>query len=361
MPKKLRIAQIAPLWITIPPKKYGGIERIIALLADGLVERGHDVTLFASPGSKTKGKLVSVFDQPLLEAGVPWSNPVWNLRNLSKAYQMANEGKFDIIHTHLDIWSMFFCNLSRTPTIQTMHNPLYRTNADADKNDRLRIYREESGNINMVFISESARNCANVKFKDKNARIIYNASDIRDFKFNPKPKDHFVWIARMDKHKGIENAIAAAEKLNLNLLVAGRIDPAKTDYFKNVIKPHLNSKIKYVGELSEKQLSKFYGEAKALLYPIEWEEPFGLVVTEAMACGTPVIAYDRGSMRELIDHGKTGFVIPSNINALVSAIKQIDKIDRAEVRKQAVKRFGSDVMVENYERAYYEILKKAKR
>jgi glycosyltransferase involved in cell wall biosynthesis len=360
MPKKLRIAQVAPLWITIPPKKYGGIERIISLLCDGLVDKGHDVTLFASPGSKTKAKLVSVYDKPLLEAGIEWSNPIWNLRNLSKAYEFANKGKFDIIHTHLDIWSLFFCNLSSVPTIQTMHNPMYRTNADALKTDRLRLFLEESKNINIVFISESARNCANVKFKDSQARIIYNATEIKDFKFNPKPKDHFVWIARMDKHKGIENAIAVAEKLDLKLLVAGRIDPVKQGYFNTVIKPHLNSRIKYVGELTEKQLSKFYGEARALLYPIEWEEPFGLVVTEAMATGTPVVAYDRGSMKELIKDKETGFVVPSNINAFAAAIKKIDTIDRAKVRKSIEQRFSPEIMVENYEETYYQIINKGK-
>ena len=138
--KKLRIAQIAPLWVKVPPEKYGGIERIVAMLCDGLVENGHDVTLFAVGGSKTKAKLVSVFEKPLIEAGISWSNPIWNLRNLSKAYEMAQDGDFDIIHCHLDIWGLFFHNLTKIPTLHTMHNPLYRTNADANKDDRLRLF-----------------------------------------------------------------------------------------------------------------------------------------------------------------------------------------------------------------------------
>lgn len=354
--KKLKIAQVAPLWVTIPPKKYGGIERIIAMLCDGLVERGHDVTLFASPGSETKAKLVSVFDKPLIEANITWSNPIWNLKNLSKAYEMAINKNFDIIHCHLDVWGLFFQNLTETPTLHTMHNPLYRTNADATKDDRLRLFRDESFRTNIVFISQSAKDQAMVKFPEKRARVIYNGIDLSHFNFNNFGGEHFVWIARINKHKGIENAIQAAEKLGAKLLLAGRIDPTQTEYFENIIKPHLNENIKYLGELSEFQLSEFYGTAKALLYPIEWEEPFGLVVAEAMACGTPVIAYRRGSMLELIEDNKTGFVVDSDVNQLTEAMGKIEQINRALVRRQVEQRFGKERMVDDYERAYYELI-----
>ena len=354
--KKLRIAQIAPLWITIPPLKYGGIERIVSMLCDGLTDKGHEVTLFASPGSTAKGKLISVFEKPLLDANISWSNPIWNLRNLSLATEMANNGEFDIVHSHLDLWALFFQNLTKTPVIHTMHNPLYRTNADANKDDRLRLFSEEAKRTNIVFISQSAKDQAMLEFPEKRSRIIYNGSDLSHFDFNPKGGEHFVWVARMNKHKGVENAIAAAEKLGVKLLLAGRIDSTQQEYFDNVIKPHLNEKIKYVGELTEDQLSDFYGSAKALLYPIEWEEPFGLVVTESMACGTPVIAYRRGSMPELIDNGKNGFVIDSNVDLLVEAMKKVDQIDRTLVRRQVEEKFSKEIMVENYEKAYYEIL-----
>jgi len=359
--KKLRIAQVAPLWITVPPNKYGGIERIVAMLCDGLTDKGHEVTLFASPGSSAKcKKLVSVYEKPLLEANIAWSNPIWNLRNLSLATEMANKGEFDIIHTHLDVWSLFFHNLTNTPVLQTMHNPLYRDNADASKDDRLRLFAQEAGKINMVFISQSAKNQAMIEFPEDSCQIIYNGSDLSHFQFNPKGGGHFIWIARMNKHKGVENAIAAAEKLNAKLLLAGRIDPTQQEYFDKFIKPHLNEKIKYIGELTEDQLSDFYGPAKALLYPIEWEEPFGLVVTEAMACGTPVIAYRRGSMPELIEDGKTGFVIDSNLDLLVEAMKKIDQIDRSSVRQRVEKKFSKETMVDNYEKAYYKLISKDK-
>jgi len=351
--RKLRIAQVAPLWFTVPPKGYGGIERIIAMLSDELTKRGHEVTLFASPGSATSARLISVFDKSLSEANIAWSNPIWNLRNLSRTFEMAQQGKFDIVHCHLDLWGLFFQGIVKTPTLHTMHNPLYRTNADATKDDRLRLFSEEAHRTNIVFISESARKNSMVEFPK--GRVIYNGIDLGHFYFNKKGGDHFVWIGRMNKHKGVENAIEAAEKLGVKLSLAGRIDPTQEEYFEKVIKPHLNDKIQYVGELKEKELSDFYGSAKALLYPIEWEEPFGLVVAEAMACGTPVIAYRRGSMSELVDDGKTGFVVDSNLNKLVEAMEKVNRIDRALVRKRVEERFSKERMVDDYEKLYYEL------
>ena len=356
--KKLRIAQVAPLWFTIPPKGYGGIERIVSMLTEELMLQGHEVTLFAAPGSQTSAKLVSVFDRSLSEANIPWSNPIWNLRNLSTAFEMAAKGAFDIIHSHLDLWALFFQNLTKVPSIHTMHNPLYRTNADATKDDRLQLFTEEASCTNIVFISESARKLAMVDLPK--SRVIYNGIDLEHFRFNKKGGEHFIWIARMNKHKGVENAIAVCERLNIKLLLAGRIDPTQQEYFEKVIKPHINKKIQYVGELKDSELSDFYGNAKALLYPIEWEEPFGLVVAEAMACGTPVIAYKRGSMEELVKNGESGFVIESDIEKLIEAMGKIDQIDRSAVRRQAKDNFSKERMVDEYEKLYYELCLKQK-
>ncbi|MDO8436489.1 MAG: glycosyltransferase family 4 protein [bacterium] len=351
--KKLRIAQVAPLWFTIPPKGYGGIERIVSMLTEELARRGHEVTLFAAPGSVTSAKLVSVFDKSLSEANVSWSNPIWNLRNLSTAFERANKGEFDIVHSHLDLWALFFQGISRVPLIHTMHNPMYRDNADASKDDRLRLFTEEAHRTNIVFISESARKLAILEMPK--SHVIYNGIDLEHFRFNKKGGEHFIWIARMNKHKGVENAIAAAEKLDAKLLLAGRIDPTQQEYFEKAIKPHLNENIRYAGELQDNELSDFYGNAKALLYPIEWEEPFGLVVAEAMACGTPVIAYRRGSMEELIENNKTGFVIDSDIEKLVEAMGRIDQIDRSAVRKHVEDHFSKERMVDEYEKLYYKL------
>ncbi len=351
--RKLRIAQVAPLWFTVPPKGYGGIERVIAMLADELTKRGHEVTLFASPGSNTSARLISVFDKSLSEANIAWSNPIWNLRNLSSAFEMAQRGEFDIVHCHLDLWGLFFQGIVKAPMLHTMHNPLYRTNADATKDDRLRLFGEEAHRTDIVFISESARKNSMVEFPK--GRVIYNGIDLDHFHFNKNGGEHFIWIARMNKHKGVENAIEAAEKMGVKLLLAGRIDPTQEEYFEKIIKPHLNNKIQYAGELKDKELSDFYGSAKALLYPIEWEEPFGLVVAEAMACGTPVIAYRRGSMEELIKEGETGFVVDSSIDLLIEAMKKIDSIDRSAVRRHVEQKFSKERMTDDYEKTYYEL------
>ncbi|PIR01994.1 MAG: glycosyl transferase [Candidatus Nealsonbacteria bacterium CG_4_9_14_0_2_um_filter_37_38] len=354
--KKLRIAQIAPLWFSIPPKKYGGIERIVSYLTEELVKRGHDVTLFASGDSKTKAKLFSVCPRSLIRAGYNWQDPFWNLENLSEALKRADD--FDILHSHLDLWALPFQELTKRPVLHTFHNQLYKasiTRESERKPTRLEIFEKHKKNTLAIFISESERKLSAVKFPK--SFVIYNGIDVSQFKFNPKPKDHFIWIARIDPFKGIENAIRAAEILNVKLLLAGRLDPARKEYFETKIQPHLSRKIRYLGELSSEEISDFYGSALACLYPIEWEEPFGLIMVEAMACGTPVIAYRRGSVPEVIEDGKTGFVV-ENIEEMVKAMKKIDTISRKSCRQRVEKYFTGKKMVDEYEKLYFKIVSK---
>jgi len=347
MKRKLKIAQIAPLWFSIPPKKYGGIERIVSYLTEELVRRGHDVTLFASGDSKTKAKLVSVINQGLISQGVPWHDWWWNNFNFAFAFEKAKE--FDIIHDHWNILGANFQKLVKTPVLHTLHNIPKNTD------HRWRIFDYYKKDINAVFISKSEKRNCPIKFKRD--WVVYNGIDLSQFKFNLNPKNHFIWIARVSKAKGIENAILAAEKTGIELLLAGQIQPMMKDYFKTKIKPRLTKKIRYLGELSQKELSDFYGQAKACLYPIEWEEPFGLIMAESQACGTPVIAFDRGSAREVIKDGKTGFVV-KNIEEMIKAIKKIDKIDRRECRRWVEEKFTIERMVSDYEKLFYQIIRK---
>ena len=354
MVKRLRIAQIAPLWFSIPPKKYGGIERIVHFLTEELVKRGHKITLFASGDSKTSAKLVSVSPISLIKAKYSWQDPFWNLENLSEAFSRAN--KFDIIHSHLDLWTLPFQRLTKKPVLHTLHNQLYKASVIREgekKPTRIEIFKKHKKETNAVFISNSEKKQSVIKFP--NNWVVYNGIDISQFKFRAKPKNHFIWIARIDPFKGIENAIKAAEIAKVNLLLAGRLDSYRKDYFNKKIKPHLSKKIKYIGELSSKELSNFYGNALGCLYPIEWEEPFGLIMTESMACGTPVIAFNRGSVKEIVKDGKTGFVV-KNINEMVKAMKKIDKINRLDCRKRVEKHFSYQKMVDNYERIYYSLI-----
>lgn len=345
--RKLKIAQIAPLWFSIPPKKYGGIERIISYLTEGLIERGHEVWLFASGDSKTKAKLISVTKKGLIEQGIPWHDWWWNNFNYSFAFEIIKKEKFDIVHSHWNILGANFQRFVKTPVLHTLHNI-------PSKNDhRWKIFNYYKKDLNVVFISKSEKRNCPIKFK--NSWIIYNGINLSDFNFNPKPKDHFIWIARVSPAKGIENAISVAEKLKLKLLLAGQLQPMMKDYFEQKIKPRLTNKIRYIGEISQERLSDFYGKARACLYPIEWEEPFGLIMAESQACGTPVIAFDRGSASEVIKNGKTGFVV-KNINEMVQAVKKINQIKREDCRKWIEENFTVEKMVSNYEKLYYQIL-----
>ena len=358
--KKLKIAQIAPLWVPVPPSKYGGIERVASYLTEELVRRGHEVTLFASGDSKTKANLVSVYPRSLLKDNIPWTDHLWNLENLSYAFSRAKE--FDVIHSHLDVWSVFFQEIVKTPVVHTFHNPLYANKEKKITTNRLRMFDRHKKGAHWCYISKSQKALSPLKIRQSS--IVYNGIDAALFKFNPKPKNYFVWIARIDPYKGIENAIAAAEMAGVKLLLAGRLDEVRKDYFNQRIKPHLGTRIKYVGELSQKELSGFYGGAIACLYPIEWHEPFGLVMVEAMACGTPVIGFARGSVSEVVKHEYSGFVLPmmkkgkKNIKGLAKAIEKIKDIKRENCRNWVDKNFTYQTMTDRYEKIYYKLAKK---
>jgi len=274
MNKKLKIAQVAPLWFPIPPKKYGGIEWIVYSLCEELTKKGHDVTLFASKESKVPCKLESVYPTSLIKDGISWKDQTYNLFNLSEVFKRADE--FDVIHTHIDLWELYFPQLVKTPTVHTVHNPLY---SSTKKDSRLFIF-EKFKNNNFAVISNSQKKLSRVKI---NSTTIYNGIRMQEFKFNPKPKNYFIWSARINKHKGIENVIEIAKKAKIKLVLAGRLDDTQKEYFKKKIKPRLGKNIKYIGEYSREEKSDFFGNAKALLYPIEWHEPFGLNMVESEA------------------------------------------------------------------------------
>lgn len=359
MKKRLKIAQIAPLWIPTPPKKYGGIERIVHYLTEELVKRGHKVTLFAPGDSKTSAKLVSIRKKALVKYKVPWSDTFWELEGLSFAFRKAKG--FDIVHSHVGLRTLFFQDFIRAPVIHTFHNPVYSTSKKLPPS--LKILKLHKENTNACFISKSAKKLCPIKLK--NSWIVHNGIDLNLFRFSPRAKDYFLWVGRADPYKGIENAIKIAKIAKIKLYLVGKVDPERQEYFQRKIKPNLSERIKYLGELSQKRLVKLYGKAKALLYPIEWQEPFGLVMAEAQACGTPVITFKLGSTSEVVKNKKTGFVLPfldknkkKNIKGAVEAIKNINTIKRENCRKWVEENFTVEKMVDNYEKIYYEMLKK---
>ena len=346
--KKLRVAQVAPLWYKVPPNGYGGTELIVSQLTEEMVRRGHKVTLFASGYSKTKAKLVSVSKRNLFESSVPWMHDSYNIVNLIEAFSRARD--FDIIHTHIDLYDQLFRARCATPSIATLHNPFWPMPDDPKKNKRWTAYHSRVLLYNRfprlpyAGISDSyRRQCpADINF----VKTIHHGIDDRRLKFNRRGGEHFVWFGRISQAKGLDIAIKIAREMKIDLLIAGKIvNPEAKIFFEKKVRPYLGKKIKFAGELkSEKDKSEFLGEAKAFLYPLQWEEPFGLAMIEAMACGTPVIAFRRGSVPEIVEHGKTGFVVDDKTQ-FKKAIGKIDQIRRGECRAPGGKKFINNRMV----------------
>jgi len=357
--RKLRIAQIAPLWYKIPPEKYGGTELVVYNLTEELVRRGHKVTLFASGDSRTSAKLASVYPHYLKKDGIEWTDQKYTLLNLAEAFKRQDQ--FDIIHSHIDLYDLYFAHLLNTPVISTMHNRLMIDKIKVgsvmkDKRedvDRINIYQHFRKH-NIITVSKSQIKLSFVKMNFLGT--VYNGLDLENYKYNSKGSDYFIWAGRMHRDKGAGNVVRMARKLGIKLRMAGRVkSDSEKKYFKEEIKPFLNDSVRYIGEISTRQKSGFFGNARALLYPIEWDEPFGLVMTEAMACGTPVIAYDRGSVSEIIENGKTGYVA-KNISGFSDSIRNIGKINRKTCRLVVEKKFSTKSMAEGYEDIYYKIL-----
>lgn len=353
--KKLRIAQIGTIWETTPPPLYGGTERIVYNLTEELVRRGHDVTLFATGDSKTSGKLESVYPRALYRDGIPWSNPLYPLLHLTNAFDKTD--LFDIIHMHFntrqDYVALALSGYIKTPTIFTIHFVMPAED-DKGKQDRLLLLKKYR-NHNFVTLTKAQQTLDFLNY----AGTVYNGLDFSDFKFNAKPENYIAWLGRFCHDKGTAEAIAVAKKTGMKIVMGGKIDWANEEYMKyynEKVKPHIDGKqIVYLGELGDKEKIELLKNAKAVLNPINWNEPFGLVTIEAMACGTPVIAFDRGPVREQIIEGKTGFIV-KNIDEMAEAVGKIDKIDRAFCRDHAVKNFSAKAMAEGYEEIYNKVI-----
>lgn len=355
MPKKLRIGQIGPINVPIPPKKYGGTEKIIFWLCEKMKKKGHEVFLFAAGDSKTSAKLIPILKKSLWTFKHRESSPYYAYE-MAVVARKAKELKLDVLHDHLGPWSLALYGQTDIPIIHTLHVPI-------DGKDRIWAYDKLKAKL--VSISNEQRKPA----KHLNyLGTVYNGIDLSHFKFNPKPKDYYVWVGELSPRKGIMEVIRIAKRTKINLVIAGRIPPKRQGsdfrFFNEHVKKELNKgKIKFVGEVTKKQLVSIYGNAKCFLYPLQWEEPFGLTMAESMACGTPVIAFKRGSVAEVVKHGKTGFVVPAfknkrkNYNGFIRAMKNIDTIKREDCRKWAMDNFSIQAMIDNYEKLYYKVIR----
>jgi glycosyltransferase involved in cell wall biosynthesis len=339
----MRIAQVAPLYEAVPPGAYGGTERVIATLCDGLVARGHDVTLFGPETSETAAALES-FEKPLRERfdGDELVNlaPHLHLQMLAELY--ARDGDFDVIHSHLDIWTLPFTRLSRTPSVLTMHGRLDL--------DHLRDLLPRYPSVPLVSISDDQRRA--VADLDLTwAATVYNGLDLTEYHDVPHQDDGYLaFVGRIAEEKGPLTAIEIARRSEVPLRIAAKVDPLDVPYYEDVVKPEMGSNVDFVGEIEEHEKPDFYAGARATLFPSDWPEPFGLVMIESLAAGTPVIALRRGSVPEVIDHGVTGFIC-ENLEEMVEATRHIAEIDPDACRQNA-ERFSAEAMCKGYERVY---------
>ena len=344
---KLSIAQIAPLIESVPPKKYGGTERVIYYLTEGLVEGGHEVTLFASGDSETSARLISPVRQSLRFGRKIHSTTIMHMLMLSKVYEEM-VGQFDIIHSHLEYLTLPFAAHSQTPTILTLHGRL----DVPDYVDMLKRY----GSMAWVSISNAQR--APVPGINW-AGTVYHGYPEDLFEFNPDPENYFLYLGRFSEEKRPDEAIMLARACHIHLKLAAKIDPADKAYFKTKVEPLLdNPYIEYLGEVDDRRKGELLRNARALLNTIDWPEPFGLVMIEALACGTPVIVRRCGSSPEVITDGVSGFICDSQLD-FIHAIHNIDMISRAACRREFEQRFTLPHMVQNYETLYRNVIASA--
>jgi len=334
----MRIAMLSPIAWRTPPRHYGPWERVVSLLTEGLVRRNIDVTLFATADSLTDARLHAVC--PIgYEEDTGIIPKVWECLHISEVFEQAD--RFDLIHNHFDFLPLSYSRLVSTPVLTTIHG--------FSSKKILPVFRKYNSSTHYVSISNADR------FPDLDyAATVYHGIDIENFTFRENPGEYLLFYGRIHHDKGAREAILIAKEAGMRLILAGIIQD--TDYFNQYVKPHLkDSDIDYIGSVGPDQRDELLGNAAALLHPINFSEPFGLSIVESMACGTPVVAFNRGSMPEIIKNGKNGFLV-SNINEAVNAIKNLDQIDRHFCRRTVEERFTADIMVANYLEVYKKIL-----
>ena len=344
----MKIAQISPLYEAVPPRLYGGTERVVAQLCEALVDLGHDVTLFASADAKTRAKLVPVRDQAIRLDSAPLKSDL--AAHLSMLYELRErKDQFDIIHFHTDMLHFPLFEDMAHRTVTTLHGRL-------DLKDLPPVYRSWP-KFPLVSISDSQRQ--HLPFANWVATVYHGMQADHATWFRARPEGYLAFLGRMSPEKGPDRAIAIAKRLGMPLKMAAKVDTADAEYFNREIVPLLDHPlIEFIGEIGDAQKPDFLGNAAALLFPIDWPEPFGLVMIEAMACGTPVVGYGCGSAPEVIDDGVTGYIVRDE-DAAVEAVRAIANLDRREVRRRFDRRFSATAMARAYLDVYADRLARA--
>jgi glycosyltransferase involved in cell wall biosynthesis len=361
----MKIAHIAPPWLAIPPKNYGGTETVIFHLVEEQVAQGHEVTLLAPGDAKTSARLISFFERSLIDSGVPWHAHLKAYYHLHQSVEYIKEHEFDILHTHLssaaDMYLFPLTAHLSTPRVMTIHSrfPFDRVGnwtGDADS-----YYLAWAATVPVVAISQSAH--VQLPSALRVVGVVHHGVPLSLFELTVRePEEFYVWLGRMVPEKGPHLALQAARKAGVPLVLAGIVDhhvPDAVRYFRDVIQPQLDGRqITYLGPATMLQKIDLLSRARALLNPLQWEEPFGIVMVEAMAVGCPVIAFPRGAAPEIVAHGRSGF-LARNVDEMVKYIWQIDLLDRSTVRAYAEEHFSARVMAEQYIALYRKLMAEA--
>ncbi len=336
----MRIAMLAPIAWRVPPRHYGPWERVVWLLTEGLVDRGVDVTLFATADSQTRARLIAVCPRPYEED--PSLDPkVWECLHISEVFEHAEE--FDLIHNHFDFLPLSYSGLVRTPVLTTIHG--------FSSERILPVYRKYNRRTYYVSISNADRH-PDLDY----VATVYHGIDLESFTLRTEPGDYLLFFGRMHPDKGAREAIEVARRSGMPLKMAGIIQDRA--YFEQEVAPFIDGQqIQYLGSVGPADRDRLLGGAYALLHLINFDEPFGLSVVEAMACGTPVVARPRGSMPEIIQDGETG-VLVQTVEEVVAALPRLRQLDRAKIRAYVEGRFSRERMVDDYLRVYDEVLRR---
>lgn len=335
----MKIAMLSPVAWPTPPKGYGPWELVASNIAEGLVRRGHDVTVFATADSFTAGKLHAICPRAY-EEDKSINPDVWMPMHIAECFEHADE--FDLIHNHCDFRALVFARLVNTPVITTIHGFSSPSIYPA--------YEKYNADTWYTSISDSDR-----YDKLKYVSTVYNGIDLTDFTFRDTPGDYLLFIGRIHYEKGPAEAIQIAKRTGKKLILAGFVQ--QNDYFEQQVEPYIDGdQIQFIGAVEAERRNELMGNALAVLHPVMQPERFGLIMTESMACGTPVVAFDKGSPREIIRHGETGFIV-NDVQAAADAIANIHTLSRPACRQHVEQKFSIEQMVDGYVQAYEQVLK----
>jgi glycosyltransferase involved in cell wall biosynthesis len=339
----LRIAMLAPPWIPVPAPGYGGVESVVSALTETLVERGHEVTLFCAPGSQSAARVVTLLDEAHPDE---IERSLYEVDHVARAFELIDRApvgrRFDVVHDHCGFTALAMADRIQTPVLHTLHGNFTASTAA--------FYAQHGHKATIVGISRAQLACAPAGIEAVAA--IPNPIDLHAWPLQERKRDYLLWVGRMDPVKGPHRAIEAARAAGVPLILAGVIQPGQREFFDREVAPHIDGdRVRFVGEVGGETKRLLFADARALLMPIRWEEPFGMVMIEALACGTPVIAFAEGAAREIVVDGKTGFLVADE-REMADAVARLPRIAGAACRTWVAERCDIGVVANAYERAY---------